>query len=42
MDYLVSTTLEDSRGRSAMDWATEPRHAAVRRHQQQHMHAEGQ
>ena len=45
MDYLAagaSTTLEGSRGRSAMDWVTEPRHAAVRRLLQQHMHAEGQ
>ena len=34
MDYLAagaSTTLEDSRGCRAMDLATEPRHAAVRR-----------
>ena len=45
MDYLAagaSTTLEDSRGRSAMDWATDLRHAAVRLLLQQHMHAEGQ
>jgi ankyrin repeat protein len=32
----ASTTLEDSRGRSAMDFATEPRHAAVRQLLQQH------
>jgi hypothetical protein len=34
-----STTLEDSRGLCAMDWATEPRHAAVRQIPQQHMDA---
>ncbi len=38
----ASTTLVDNQGRCAMDWATEPRHAAIRQLLQQHMYAEGQ
>ncbi len=38
----ASTTLEDKQGHCAMDWATEPRHAAVRQILQKHMHADGQ